>query len=514
MRPLLRPLLFLFATCALVAHPAEPALTAEEIPSPAAPHSSGSSVVVAPDGTAWLTWLERTERETQLRFSTFNAAAKRWRPARTIARGPDWFVNWADFPALNVGPEGRATAVWFVNNPKPTSTATGVTHDHHGPGYRAWISHTADSGATWSAPAPLTAESGSVEFVSLATLADGRVLAAWLDGRAKKSRNRAAQQLFARIVHPASSTPDTLVDASVCDCCQTALTAFPDGTALLAYRGRTEEEVRDIRVTRFRGRDWDEPRPLNRDDWRLAACPVNGPQLASDGGRVAVAWFTAADTDPRVLASFSSDAGGRFLMPLRLSDPKPLGRVSTNLLHDGALLVSWVDAAGALVLRRVTPDYAPGVATALTRPEDGRIKGFPRLALLRDYAGEKTSAQLLATYTRDTNPTSVHTLLVTVPEGAFLEAAKDCDCAPTAAELQGYPIRGTLVAIDAARGVVRVKHAELPGLFPAGTREFLIAADLLSPAAEPGREFLGRFDRAAPGQWRLLQLRLIASAPR
>lgn len=509
----LRFFALLFLASSARAHAGEPAFVSEEIPSPAAANASGSSLAMSPDGTAWLTWLEQPNpSETQLRFALFDAATKRWSSPRTLARGADWFVNSADFPALTAGPDGRASAVWFVINRKSDNPST-ATQDHHGPGYRAFISHTADRGATWSKPAPLTSESDSVEFVSLATLADGRVLAAWLDGRAKKSAPGKPQQLFARIVLPANTAPDTLVDPSVCDCCHTALTAFPDGTALLAYRGRTAEEQRDIRTARFLGRAWDEPRPLSNDDWRLAACPVNGPQLASDGGRVAAAWFTAADNDPRVLASFSPDAGGRFLMPLRLSAPKPAGRVSTILLHDGAHLVSWVDAEGALTLRRVTPDYAPGATTQLTRPAAGRVRGFPRLALLRDYAGGDTPAQLLVTFTRDTSPSTVHTLLVMVPEAAFLEAAKDCDCAPTVAELQGYPLRGTIVATDRARGTIRVKHPELPGMFAAGTREFLIDPALLSSATEPGREFLGRFDRAGAGKWRLLQLRLIASAP-
>ena len=296
-----------------------PPITVAELPSPATRGANGASLARGPEGRLWLSWLDPVPGGGHaLRFSTLDAAAGKWSTPRTIATGPNWFINWADFPALTVGPAGRATAVWFVNNPAAHGTAAG--HDH-GPGYRAMLSHTTDAGATWGPPAPLTRENDSVEFVSLATLADGRVLAAWLDGRSKKAGGN-VQQLFARVIE--DTAPDTLVEASVCDCCQTTLTPFPDGGALLAYRGRTPEEVRDIRTVRFDGRTWQTPRPLNNDDWRIAGCPVNGPRLASDLGRVSAAWFTAADNDPRVLASYSPDAGARFLQPLRIDRGHPL----------------------------------------------------------------------------------------------------------------------------------------------------------------------------------------------
>ena len=506
---LLVSLSLLLPVSGIAADPA-PAIRVEEIPSPTtAATASGPSVTVGPDGVAWLTWLEREGAVTTLRCSTFDAAEKRWTAARPIAGGRDWFVNAADFPALTAGPGGRATAVWFVQNPAPARpAATAHAHDHDGPGYRAFISHTADAGRSWSPPAALTNESASVEFVSLATLADGRVLAAWLDGRAKKGGGK-KQQLYARIL--GAEGPDLLVDPSVCDCCQTALTAFPDGTALLVYRGRGEEETRDLRVTRFRGREWDDPRPLNNDDWRIAACPVNGPQIASDGGRVAVAWFTGADNDPRVLASMSSDAGARFLMPLRISDGKTAGRVSTLLLHHGAFLVSHVDAEGGLVLRRVNPDFAVTDPLVLATPAAGRIKGFPRLALLRDYAGGKVPALAIAAFARE-GGTGVQTLLITVPEGDLLEAEKNCDCSPTTEQLQGFSIRGSVVTAQPGAAVMRVRHFEVPGIFVAGEREFHVAPEVAARAGGPGQQFLGRVEKR-DGAWWLFDVRLIALPP-
>ena len=485
----------------------KPALRIDDIASPAAGQAViGASLATGTDRTIWLTWLElKFGGEAALKFSTFDAATGRWRAARTITRGANLYSGASDFPLLTAGDDGRATALWYVKNPDSAATA----QLHHGAGYRAVVSSTVDGGNTWGAPAPVSGESDMNEFCALATLADGRVLATWLDGRAKKSGGH-DQQLFARVI--GSAEADTRIEARVCDCCHTSLTAFPDGTALLAFRGRSADEVRDVRVTRFRGSRWDEPRTLNSDDWRINGCPVNGPQLASAGGRVAVAWFTAADNDPRVLASFSSDAGGRFLLPLRLSEAKPLGRVATALLRDGAMLITFVDNEGGLWLRRVTPEFAAADALELTTGSSSRIKGFPRVALARDYDGGNSPAQLVVAYTLENGP-GLRTTLVTIPEGDLLEAERNCDCAPTLEQLRGSPIRGTVVAAAAQNGTLRVQHVEVPGIFSAGTREFKVAPEILPRLATPGREFLGRVEKRE-GTWWLFDLRLIASAPR
>ncbi len=486
-----------------------PVTQIERLVSPAATGASGASLATAPDGTVWLTWLEPAASgigRTALRFSTFDATASAWRPAVTIAEGGNWFVNRADFPVLSPGENGRAVAVWFVNNATPESTSPSpASHEEHGPGYRAFLSRTSDGGRTWTAAVPLTDESESVEFVSLATLADGRVLAAWLDGRGRRTGK--PQQLFARII--GATGPDVLVDPSVCDCCQTALTAFPDGTALLAYRGRDENEVRDIRITRFRGERWDEPGLLNRDAWTINGCPVNGPQLTNDGGRVAVAWFTAAGDSPRVLASYSSDAGTRFLKPLRFDHVKPAGRVDTLLLRDGTMLVTWLAAEGDFWLSRISPEYEADQPVLLAGAAAGRAGGFPRTALGRAYRGGKTSAQLLAAFTLEGDTRGIETLLVTVPEGELLEAGSNCDCAPTPEQLQGFPVRGQLIEALRDGGAVRINHHELPGIFPAGTHVFKVAPDVLR-TFEAGRQFFGRLEKR-DGAWWLFDIRFIAT---
>jgi len=512
MKLLLLPLLLAAALLAAEEKPAPPT-TFIDVASPAGPRALGASITTAVDGTIWLTWVEAAAENlaaaaakknsgahhhtpapatsdapatppNTLRFATFTPSTNTWSPARTLAARSDIPLSSADFPQLVLDGRGTATAVW--------------TDGHGG----ALVSSSADRGTTWSPPVPWSLVSPEVEKFTFTRLADGRVLAAWLDGRTKKSGDpKHPQRLYARILH--DSSPDTLVDSSVCDCCQTTLTAFPDGGALLAYRGRTDTEVRDIRTARFRGASWDDPRPLNNDDWRIAACPINGPRLASDGGRVAAAWFTAADNDPRVLASFSPDAGTRFLMPLRLDRGKPVGHVDTLILRDGALLVTWLETDGSLWLRRVTPDFALDEPVALAPAGTVPTKANPRLALVRDFAGGTSSVQFLATFATES---ALRTLLVTVPEGELLIAKANCDCAATPEQLVGYGLRGAVAALSPDRGTVHVVHDEIPGLLFAGTHEFHADAATLA-AVQLGRRLFGRIDQR-DGKWWLFDVRL------
>jgi len=468
-----------------------PAIQISEIAAPAAAGAVGAALDTALDGTVWLGWIEPAAADARtIQVSTLAPGASRWDRPHAVATGSIAAGNAADAPTLAASEAGHATAAWA---------------DGHG---GVLLSATTDGGESWGIPAPLSRESDAMTQASLATLADDRVLALWLDGRVKKTGGR-APQLFARIV--GEPGPDELVDAAVCGDCPTTLTAFPDGSALAAWRGQTEEQVRDIRTARFRGKAWDEPRPLNNDDWRLAASPANGPRLASDRGRVAAAWFTGADNDPRVLASFSPDAGERFLMPLRVDCGHPTGQVNTLILHDGALLVTWLEADGSLWLRRITPDFSVTAPIQIASGAAGRVTGFPCAALVDDYAGGKTAARALIAFVREGQAAPLHTVIVTVPEGALLEAERNCECAPTAAELQGIPMRGTVVAVEANRGVLRVQHDELPGMLAAGTREFRAAPDVIS-AAQPGRQFLGRVERSG-GAWWLFDVRLLVAPP-
>jgi hypothetical protein len=175
--------------------------------------------------------------------------------------------------------------------------------------------------------------------------------------------------------------PEVVLDDRVCDCCQTAA-ALVDGGALVAYRDRTAEEVRDIAVVRQVEGRWTAPQVVAADGWKINGCPVNGPALDARGRGVALAWFTAPQDAPRVQLSFSGDGGARFGAPLRVDDGRPSGRVDVVLLEGGDALVSWLEATateGAEVrVRRATP-RAAGPAVVVAGSSAARSSGFPRI---------------------------------------------------------------------------------------------------------------------------------------
>jgi hypothetical protein len=52
----------------------------------------------APDGSTIMSWLEPRDSWFELRFATLDGET--WSSPQTIARGENWFVNWADFPSV------------------------------------------------------------------------------------------------------------------------------------------------------------------------------------------------------------------------------------------------------------------------------------------------------------------------------------------------------------------------------------------------------------------------------
>lgn len=379
-------------------------ISIETIPSPAGAGSIGSSLTTSIEGVTWLSWLESAEgNQHALKCARLDSATNRWDAPRLIARAGGWFVNWADFPVM-VARENRLLAVWFVNAPDKAG-------EHAG--YHAEFSVSSDGGRAWSAPQRLTSDSASVEFVALQVIGAGGVLAAWLDGRGRSGSAHGRQALYARMVGDAR--PDVLVDSSVCDCCQLSLVSTKDGGALIAYRGRSEDETRDIRFARYRAGRWEPARTLHADGWKIAGCPVNGPQLASSGPHTVAAWFTAANAQPRVFLARANEPLTSFGVPSQMDLGRPQGRVDAVVLADGTALVTWLESSGpnkegGIYLRAQSAKGEMSAPVLLAATTTARASGFPRMTLLK----ETRPARLLLSYTQEGSPSRVVTALVTV----------------------------------------------------------------------------------------------------
>jgi hypothetical protein len=277
--------------------------------------------------------------------------------------------------------EGRLAAHWL---------------QRAGPGtyaYHVKLALSRDDGLTWSDAITPHTDTSNTEHGFVAMWSEGDALgAAWLDGRKyDKDGHHPSNEMS---VMSTTITPDgrrgaeSPLDGRACDCCQTAAAVTADGPVVV-YRDRSPEEIRDISIVRRVNGRWTEPAPLHRDGWKINACPVNGPAIDARERAVAVAWFTAANGEPRVNMAFSSDAGATFGRPIRLDGGAPAGRVDVGLLPDGSALVSWIERTGgdtaAVQVRRVMRDGKASAPITIAASSAARASGFPRMGISRDY---------------------------------------------------------------------------------------------------------------------------------
>ena len=351
-------------------------LAPQQIPVPAAPNSAQPQLSVSSRGVL-LSWIERTGDLATLKFAERTATG--WTPARTIASGRDWFVNWADVPSALRLPSGTLVAPWLQKSAASTYA------------YDVRLSYSTDDGKTWSPSFTPHHDGTPTEhgFASLLPMGDGFGLI-WLDGRAMKQGEGhdghgtgAMSVRFARFDKNFKQLEETVVDARVCECCPTAAAVTSEGV-IAAYRDRSDAEVRDNYIARFVNGKWTTPQAVFNDNWKIAACPVNGPSLSARGNQVAMAWFTAKDDQPRALAAFSSDAGKTFAAPVRIDDAGTLGRVDMELLPDGSALATWIEFAdqkAQLRTRRIERNGTRSAPITIAGLAGSRSSGYPRAAV-------------------------------------------------------------------------------------------------------------------------------------
>jgi hypothetical protein len=172
---------------------------------------------------------------------------------------------------------------------------------------------------------------------------------------------------------------------------------------IVAYRNRTTDEIRDIYVTRRVGTKWVAGVPVHNDNWKIAACPVNGPALAARDNYVALAWFAAPGDSARVNVAFSDNAGATFTAPVRVDGGSPAGRVDVALLPNGDALVTGVERGGgdgaAVRSRRIGRDGKAGTPMTVASSSAARASGFPRAVV--------TGANVLFAWTVPGRPSAI-----------------------------------------------------------------------------------------------------------
>lgn len=361
----------------------EPSRVEEWVLPPTLPGSASPSLSVTPDGRLLLGWINSQKgRRHVFQFSSYAPDWGRWmHQMTTVAIGHSMFVNWADVPHLLATPDGALWAHWLQKSGDAPYA------------YDVVLSRSRDGGANWAAPVLVHDDRTRTEhgFVSMWAQGDGALGIAWLDGRhtaggGHDGGHAGAMSLRAAVFDAnLERAGEAEIDARVCDCCQTAVAMTARGP-LLVYRGRGEDEVRDIHATRLEDGTWRTPAPVHADGWVMPACPVNGPDVAALGETAVVAWYTEAGGSPEVRAAASRDAGDSFGAPVAIdAGAAVLGRVAVAIDATQAWILWQREEAGgqSLWLSRRSHDLAvEHERIEIARPQgEGRATGFPQLAV-------------------------------------------------------------------------------------------------------------------------------------
>lgn len=309
-----------------------------------------------PNGVA-ISWLQPIDDSDiyQLRMTTIlNPITSKPSPPITIAQGDNWFVNWADTPQIIAHPQKNIYFAHWLEQENEGRYDYGIR-----------IIGSQDNGKTWSLPFRPhdDIKKGEHGFVSYYPTTNGFGII-WLDGRHttghhnhnehhnhdnnnSKNDNRMTLRHANLSLSQQESIPPMIIsneieiDSKTCDCCPTAA-AISNNTPIIAYRGRTDTEIRDIYISRLVNNEWSEPQVIHNDNWQIMGCPVNGPSITTNNNDIAAVWFTAANNKPEVKIAFSNDNGQTFNKPIILDNQAPIGRPQIVAINENKWIIAWL----------------------------------------------------------------------------------------------------------------------------------------------------------------------------
>ena len=321
-----------------------------------------------PDGSPLLSWIELSKDGSSKLMYTIRRGDQ-WSQPSAIAANRRFFRQPAESPSVVSFADGSLLAEW-VEVPEKTSEAEYI-----------FVSASKD-GVQWTPPVMAHQNRSPIQHALVSMVVSGEREASliWLEALkgedAPSVLKRSVVSSEGKIVKEESLDPD------VCTCCPTSIAKTARGL-LVAYRGHTPQNIRDITVIRFENGRWLPSRVLHPDKWEINACPVNGASVAAKNNRVAIAWFTEADDDARTQMIFSNDGGATFGKSIRVSEGNPLGHVSIALDDNGGAVASWLEEgeggySSRLMVRVLTSGGVAGPAVSVAEGGKAAI-GYPRL---------------------------------------------------------------------------------------------------------------------------------------
>ena len=323
-----------------------------------------------------MSWIQNKDSIASLKYSKFNGI--NWTAPTEIISGSDWFVNWADFPAI-----ADNNGSILTNILKKSAEGT-YTYDIH-------LQLYSKQKNTWKNNILLNQDGIKSEhgFVSMLPYNNDSFFVTWLDGRTLVGVPKENEQMTLRaafINAEGEISNDILLDDKTCECCNTAATMTANGP-VVAYRDRSDTEIRDISIVRFVNGNWTAPKNVYQDHWEIPGCPVNGPAIDSFNDTVALAWFTAENDNPRIQVSFSENQGETFGLQYRVDNGNAIGRVDVVMLDQNNAVVSWMEPDGIdtlIQVLKVSLNGEKNMPITITKTRSERSSGFPQLELFGD----------------------------------------------------------------------------------------------------------------------------------
>ena len=321
------------------------------MPGPATPSAitPSASLVTAGDsrGRLWRAWVF----DGRLLAAGSADGGRTFGPPQAVsAPGEAVLAAGENRPALHLSPDGVVVVYSTSENRF---------------GSRLRLSTSVDGGRHFSAPVTVNGgRLGTGHAYAVPGMGpDGRAFVAWLDAgdggadTAGGLKPRGSSLFFSEIDIARGGAPTTtLLARPTCECCRLSLATDTDGRPVVAGRFLFGG-ARDIGLVK--AGPGGGLRRATDDDWRIDACPHQGPALSIDRGaqtpgRYHLSWFTAGARRQGLFYAYSDDQGQTFSAPMPVGGPA--ARQAEVRAENGRVALAWLEPAA----ENDAPANAPG----------------------------------------------------------------------------------------------------------------------------------------------------------
>jgi hypothetical protein len=223
-----------------------------------------------------------------------------------------------------------------------------------------------DGGRSFEPPVTVHANRDVIthRFDALLTDRDGRIFIAWIDKRDTEAASARKQKYTGAGLYYAVSDNSgvsfrgdfKLADHS-CECCRIAMARTPDGKVMALWRHVFEPNVRDHAMAQLTATGAvAAPVRTTFDDWRIDACPHQGPALAFAGdGTRHQAWFALKGEEGGVFYA-NAAPGGKLGTPVKLGSDQADHAVIA--IDEKTIVLAWrqFDGKATAILGKVSND--------------------------------------------------------------------------------------------------------------------------------------------------------------